>query len=118
MDSVPLLHNLSELYKKIYCLSSHVPKKDRFGIYLKIEHTYLELYKLVLMASLQPKQDKLPTLLQGKIKVELLKQLIRTCSDLHIINQKRYIHLEFPLQEISKMLNGWIVYIKKYSPHC
>lgn len=32
--------------------------------------------------------------------------------DLKIIEDKKYLELELALQEISKMTNGWIKYLK------
>lgn len=41
-------------------------------------------------------------------KVRILKLLIRACFDTKSINQKTYINLQEKLQEIGKMLGGWI----------
>ena len=47
-----------------------------------------------------------------RIKIEVLKRLIRIAHELSIIDRKKYIILESDLQEISKMTNGWIKYLK------
>lgn len=99
------------MYKKIYLNSSKIPKRDRFGIYLKIENLCLECVILTITAALETKDNKLPTLKSVRIKIEVLKNLIRMIYELNIINYKKYIDLEFDLQEISKMTNGWIKYL-------
>jgi len=106
------VHKICEFYKKIYSISSKIPKRDRFGIYLKIENICLEIIDLVITASLEIKSNKLPILNSSRIKIEVLKRLIRIVYELNIVENKKYINLELDLQEISKMTNGWIKYLK------
>lgn len=89
-----------------------MPKKDRFGIYLKIENICLEIMPLTITAALESKYNKIPILNSTRIKIEVLKRLIRITGELNIIDKKKYIILESDLQEISKMINGWIKYFK------
>jgi len=109
-----LVHKICEFYKKIYLISPKIPKKDRFGIYLKIENLCLEIMDLVIAASLETKNNKPPILNSTRIKIEVLKRLIRTTNELNIIENKSYINLELDLQEISKMTNGWIKYLRQF----
>jgi len=109
------LHKIIELYKQIYWLSPKIPKKDKFGIWLKIENICLDLMSLIIAASLESKVNKLPILNSTRIKIESLKRLIRICRELNIIDDKIYIIIESSLQEISKMTNGWIRYLLKKS---
>ena len=106
-----LIHKTCEFYKKIYALSSKLSKRDKLGIYSKIENICLETIQLVITASLESKPSKLPTLNSARIKIELLKKLIRTSNELDIISNDKYLELESDLQEISKMTNGWIKYL-------
>jgi len=113
--NAPILHKIVELYKKIYLLSPKIPKKDKFGIWLKIESICLDTVNLIITASLEFRTNKLPILNSVRIKIETLKRLIRICEDLNIIENKYYINIEFDLCEISKMANGWIKYLLKKS---
>ena len=107
-----MVHKICEFYKKIYLISPKIPKKDRFGIYLKIEKICLEIVSSIINAALEPKNNKLPILNSARIKIEVLKRLIRIIQELNIIEKKKYIELELDLQEISKMVTGWIKYLK------
>lgn len=89
-----------------------MPKKDRFGLYLKIETATLETFELCLTASLESKLDKLQYLSSARTKVELLKRFVRMAYELKIIENRKYIDFQSDLQEISKMINGWIKYLK------
>ncbi len=93
-------------------LSPKIPKKDRFGIFLKIENTCLEIISLIIAASLETKNNKFQLLSPARIKTEILKRLIRIAYELNILQEKQYIDIESNLQEISKMINGWIKYLK------
>jgi len=93
-------------------ISPKIPKKDRFGIHLKIENICLEIISLIITAALESKINKLPILNSTRIKIEILKRLIRITHELNIIEKKKYIDLESDLQEISKMVAGWIKYFK------
>jgi len=105
---VPLAHKPYEFYKKIYLFSSKIQKRDKFGIYLKIENLFLEIIDLIITAALQGRSEKLPTLNSARIKIEVMKRLIRLTGDLSIIENKKYLELESDLQEISKDTTNWI----------
>ena len=107
-----MIHKICEFYKKVYSLSFKIPKKDRLGIHSKIESFCLETICLIITAALETKIKKLPILNSARIKIEVLKRLIRVVYELNIIAKEKYIDLEYDLQEISKMINGWIKYLK------
>ena len=109
---MPLAHKFCEFYKQIYLIGPKIPKRDRYGIYLKIENICLETINLLITASLETKNNKLPILNSVRIKIEVLKRLIRIIHEFNVIGNKKYINLELDLQEISKMTNGWIKYLK------
>ncbi|HPN96883.1 MAG TPA: four helix bundle protein [Candidatus Moranbacteria bacterium] len=110
------MHKIDKFYKKAYVLSLKIGKRDRFGIYLKAETIVLEIMEISLSASFELKHNKPALLNSSRIKIEVLKRLFRIMSELEIIEQKKYIELEFDLIEISKMTNGWIKYLKE-NPH-
>ena len=88
-----------------------MPKKDKLGIFMKIENICLETTQFIITAALESKNSKLPLLNTARIRIELLKRLIRIVSELNIIPNNKYLELELDLQEISKMTNGWIKYL-------
>ncbi|PIU75351.1 MAG: hypothetical protein COS76_01350 [Candidatus Portnoybacteria bacterium CG06_land_8_20_14_3_00_39_12] len=108
---IPLAHKIDLLYKTIYQISPKIPKKDRFGLYLKIENTCLDIFKFVISACFETKTNKLFLLRQARINIEILKRFIRMAGDLKITQRKDYLNMEIMLQEISKMTNGWIKYL-------
>lgn len=111
-----MIHKICDFYKKVYLLSSKIGKRERFGIYLKIENIILEIFDLAISASFEIKYNKIKLLNLVRIKIEVLKRLFRIMFELKIIESKKYIELEFDLIEISKMTNGWMKYLKE-NPH-
>ncbi len=68
---------------------------------------------LIIISSFEVKNNKLTILNSARIKIEVLKRLFRVAYELNIIENKKYIDIELDLQEISKMTNGWIKYLKE-----
>lgn len=93
-------------------LSYKISKRDRLGIFAKVEKIILEITELSITASLESKTNKFAHLNSARIKIETLKRFFRIAHELKIINQKTYIDLELDLQELSKMTNGWIKYLR------
>lgn len=99
------------MYKQIYAISGKINKKDKYGLWLKIENTCLEIIYLTTKASLANKINKLIFLESARTEIEVLKRLLRIANELLIIQIKTYLKLESDLQEISRMANGWIKYL-------
>lgn len=111
--NVPLVHKICECYKKFYLILPQIPKKDRYGIGLKIENIFIEAMVLIIEACFEEKSNKLLILKSVRMKIEVLKRLIRILNELKILKYKKYLELTIDLQEISKMTNGWIKYLKQ-----
>lgn len=73
----------------------------------------MELLELIITASFENSSQKSQTLSKARIKTELLKRFVRNMRESNIIEDKNYLSLESQLQEISKMINGWIDYLNK-----
>ncbi len=110
--NLPLIHKLDAFYRNIYLLGKQIPKRDHFGVFLKIENVLLAVFELVITAALETKINKVLPLNSARVKIEVLKRLIRLVQELKIIEANKYLALEKDLQEISKMINGWIKYLK------
>jgi hypothetical protein len=96
------------LYKEFYKLRLTVSKQDRYTLWQKCEGTLVTVLEGILLASQQSKIEKLPTLERTSVKLNFLKVCIRLMKDVKAINPKTYIVLEADLDEIGRMLGGWI----------
>lgn len=68
----------------------------------------MEILEAISYASLVKKEEKIKRLQIASINLDFLKILFRLTYELRIIDQKKYLLLEEKLQEIGKMLGGWI----------
>lgn len=93
-------------------MGKRAPKRDHFGLFLKIEHACLETLELAITAALENRENKSAVLKLLKIKIEVIKHLVRTTLELNMIENKKYLNLAGQLQEISRMTNGWLRYLK------
>ncbi|MFA6146385.1 MAG: diversity-generating retroelement protein Avd [Patescibacteria group bacterium] len=102
-----MFHKTYELYKLLYQNLKSFPKKDKYTLGQKIDNTALEILEAITLAGISS-QNKLNLLEKASQKLDLLKILIRLADDLKILDNKKYLEIQQKIQEIGKMLGGWI----------
>lgn len=105
---IPIFQKTYDLYKIFYQYLTNFPKKDRYTLGQRVENAILDLLEAITHAGQLSKTEKLPILKTASIKLDQVKILIRLCKDLKILDNKKYLLIESELQEIGKMLGGWI----------
>ncbi len=105
---IPIIKKSYDLYKEFYKLRLVVPKQDRYVLWQKCETTLITVLEGILMASQQSKIEKLPNLEKVSVKLNFLKICVRLMKDVKAITPKAYVIIEADLDEIGKMLGGWI----------
>jgi hypothetical protein len=105
---IPIFKKSYDLYKEFYSLRLTVPKQDRYTLWQKCESILIEILEEILFASQQTKLEKLPTLEKASVKLNFLRICIRLMQDIRAISNKKYILIEADLDEIGRMLGGWI----------
>ena len=105
---IPIFKKAYDLYKTLHEYRSLIPKKDRFTIFERCEATLLDIIENILLASSQNPKDKLPTLNHINLKLNLLRVFIRLIKDVKAIDNEKYVNLQSMIDEIGKMLGGWI----------
>ena len=105
------------LYKEIYQTGKKIPKRDRFGLYARVENTILTCLKLSIEAALAEPPAKIRPIKELRIALAVSKRLIRLCQELEILEEKKYFFLQEKVIEASKMAAGWLAYLeRKKSP--
>ncbi len=95
----------------IYQVGKKLPKCDKLGIHAEIERVTLDAMSGIIRAAFARKSQKTPILEEVRIALEVLKHLIRTEHELHIIEEKSYLRIAALIIETSKMANGWMKYV-------
>jgi len=112
--NIPLLHRIFEFYKLTYQYIQLFPKKDKYTLGQKIDNLILDTIELAFLAANSAKEEKYNILQKASLKIDLLKILIRLGKEVKAIDNKKYIQLQQELQEIGKMIGGWLRSIKIY----
>ncbi|MDO8430371.1 MAG: diversity-generating retroelement protein Avd [Candidatus Taylorbacteria bacterium] len=110
---IPIFKRSYELYREFYTLRLSVPKQDRYTLWQKCENLLIEVLEGILFASQQSKSEKLPTLEKTSVKLNFLRVCVRLMKDIKAIDIKKYIIIEANLDEIGRMLGGWIKSVKE-----
>lgn len=105
---IPIFKKTYDMYKDFYSLRLSVPKQDRYTLWQKCESILIDVLEGILYASQQTKLDKLPTLEKTSVRLNFLKICIRLMKDIKAIDAKKYIVIEANLDEVGRMLGGWL----------
>ncbi len=105
---IPIFKKTYNLYKDFYGFRNNVPKQDRFTIWQRCENIILEILENIIYASQLSKMEKLPILQKASLKLNFLRVFLRLCKETKVLDTKKYIHLEEDVDEIGRMLGGWI----------
>lgn len=105
---IPIFRKAYELYRQFHFIRNKVAKQDRYTIFLKSENVLLEVIENILEASQLSKNEKLPVLQKTSLKLNFLRVFIRLMKDIKSIDLKNYALMEESIDEIGRMLGGWI----------
>jgi len=104
----PIFKKSYDLYKILHEYRKVVPKSDRFTVFERCEQSLLDVIEAILQASSQNKQEKVSALNRASLKLNVLRIFIRLLKDIKAIDIKKYVKLETMVDEIGRMLGGWI----------
>ena len=109
---IPIFKKAYELYKLFHGYRKVVPKQDRFTVFERCENIIIELIEGIIRAGTQQKPAKIDTLELASGKLNMLRIFIRMMKDVKAIDNKKYVVLENTVDEIGRMLGGWIKHSK------
>lgn len=105
---IPIFKKTYDLYKLLYGHRLDVAKQDRYAIWQRSEDCILDVIEKILLASQLSKQDKLPHLEQASVRLNLTRVFVRLMKDTKIIDNRKYVAIESEIDEVGRMLGGWI----------
>lgn len=110
---IPIFKKSYELYQAFHGYRDAVKKRDRHTIWERSENAILDVVEGILAASEAYKMEKLPILKNVSVKLNLLRVFFRLAKDAKVIDLKKYMALEEMIDEIGRMLGGWMRSIKE-----
>ena len=110
---IPIFHKIYDLYKLLHSYHNRVPKSERYTLWQKCENTTLALLEALIETGPLKGEARVHALYNISNKLDLLKVLMRLAKDTRTIDNKQYLEIQEIIQEIGKMIGGWI----KSVPH-
>ena len=111
-----MIHKLIEAYKLWQENLPNFPKTSRYTLGSKIDQLFIEMTELVFTASYLLSEKKLICINKASAKLDLLKFFLRISWEIKALDNKKYAALSEKLDEIGKMLGGWIRQLKEKLP--
>lgn len=106
--TLPIIQRLTAVYKLWHEIMPSLPKTSRYTLGEKLDGLLLEIMDLMYTASFLPREQK-PQYLQKAVgKLDLLKFFIQLLWEIKSLDNKHFVALSEPLEEIGRMLGGWI----------
>jgi hypothetical protein len=110
---IPLFHKIYDLYKLLHSYHLSIPKAQRYTLWQKCENITLGLLEVLIESRHYSGEKRLQFLWVISNKLDLLKVFIRLAKETYLINSQQYLAIQILLQDIGKMIGGWI----KSVPH-
>src|SRR3989344_6009328 len=105
---IPILKKSYDLYRTFNEYRRVVPKADRHTIYERSENAILDMVEYILEAGYSKSGDKVAILERASVKLNLLRFFVRLMKETRCIDTKKYTVLQAHIDEIGRMLGGWI----------
>lgn len=105
-SDIPIFTKLYDFYKTLTPVVTKFPKTKRYTLGQRLDNLTLEMFELLFSVSYSDNKTK--TLQQISTKLDLAKVLLRLAKDSQAVTNKDYLELQTILQEVGRMLGGWI----------
>lgn len=104
----PIFHKAYDFYKLLHRYQARIPKGERYTLWFKCENTALLMIETILQIGYTRNEQRLERLHTLSSQVDLSKVFIRLSQEINIIDAKQYEEIQVLLQEIGRMVGGWI----------
>ncbi|NMC64260.1 MAG: diversity-generating retroelement protein Avd [SAR324 cluster bacterium] len=110
---VPIIHKCSELFRLLHEYQTAIPKADRYTIWQRCQNLTLDILEGFLSAAAEEQNARMRRLGDVSVKLDMLRLLTRLSFELKAINNKKYLELQTHIEEIGKMLGGWLRHLRQ-----
>ncbi len=106
---IPIVHSLYQIYSSWHGLLIKFPKSQRYTLGATCQSQLLQILEAVITAASANQVEVKTTQLRfASAKLDLLRLLIRLAKDCKCLNNEAYLELESKLNEVGRMLGGWL----------
>ncbi len=104
---LPVLARVKTAYILWYSFYQTVPKIHRHSLGQKIDSLFVEIIESISVASYLPREEKQPWVRLAIRKLDTAKILLMVMWETKSLDNKKYLVLSAPLEEIGRMFGGW-----------
>lgn len=104
---MPILQKLKTVYILWFEYYGTIPKIHRFTLGQRIDTLFVESIEAISIATFLQKEEKIPWIKVAMRKIDTVKILSMVLWETKSLDNKKYIALSLPIEEIGKMLGGW-----------
>lgn len=105
---IPIMHKTYELFRELHALQTSIPKMERFTLWQHCENTTLQTLEGRIRVGYTPQDARTQQLIAVGINIDLLRVFLRLSVDIKTVPQKKILPLQEKLDEIGRMIGGWI----------
>jgi len=106
LSNLAILEKTYELILWLYPAVNKFPKSQRFVLGQRMENAMLGILEKIIMAN--QSTAKTVYLKKASVQLDVLRILIRLSKDMHFISIRQYEFAAGKVNEIGKMLGGWM----------
>lgn len=106
LEQLTIFEKTYQLIAWLYPTIQKFPKSQRFVLGQQVESVALDLLRGIIRANAS--RAKLPILYDVSVDLDTLRILLRLCKDLKFISLRQYAFAAEMVNEVGKLLGGWI----------
>jgi hypothetical protein len=110
---IPIITKTYELYRALHDLQKGIPKMERYSLWSRVETTALQMLEGFVHAGYLPLEQRAQKLTRLAADVDMLRMFIRLTVDIKVLQLKKVVPLQERLDEIGRMLGGWIKSVRQ-----
>lgn len=105
---VPIVQKSYDLYSHLHKLQKSVPKTERHSLWLRVQNAALDILEGLLQTGYVSPNQRVTLLAKIGAQIDMLRVFLRLSSDTKTITAKQYALLQEQVDEIGRMLGGWL----------
>jgi hypothetical protein len=106
--TLPIIQHLIAAYRLWHEFLPHLPKDARYTLGAKIDALLIDAIELIFSATYLSREQKLPYLQKATAKLDTAKFFLQILWEVKALDNKKYAALSEKLNEIGRMLGGWM----------
>jgi hypothetical protein len=104
---IPLIQKTKTVYIIWHNYYQTIPKIHKYSLGQKLDNVIIDALEAMAIASFLSQSEKLPHIRLAIRKIDLTKILLMILWEVKALDNKKYLNLSQPLEEIGRMLGGW-----------